>query len=128
MDNTMPPVPGSPFQFQSPPIITPPPPARPPRRWGWIIISIVLFLLLGFSMLLNFSGLFSGMASMSNHQHRSGGPRLDEVVVEEHKGSDKIAVVPIVGVISGQSGDRGGYTMVDLVKAQLQRADEDSDV
>lgn len=125
----MPPVPGSPFPFQSsPPIITPPPPARPPRRWGWIILSIVLFLLLGFSMLMNLSGLFSGMGNMSSHQHRSGGPRLDEIVVEEHRGSDKIAIVPVEGVISGHSGDRAGYTMVDIIKAQLERAHDDDDV
>jgi protease-4 len=84
--------------------------------------------MLGFSVLLNLSGLFSGMASVGGSHHRSGGPRLDEIVVEEQKGVDKIAIVPIEGVISSHMGDRGGHTMVDVVKAQLQRADDDNDV
>jgi protease-4 len=129
MDYTTPPGAGTPPPFQSPPpLITPPAAARPPRRWGWIIISVVLFLLLGFSVLINLSGIFSSMAGVSGTHHRAGGPRLEETVVEEHKGADKIAIVPIEGVISSHMGDRGGYTMVDVVKAQLQRADEDSDV
>ncbi len=129
MDYTTPPGSGTPPPFQSPPpFITPPASSRPPRRWGWIIISVVLFLLLGLSVLLNLSNLFSGIASMSGGHLRSGGPRLDEVVVEAHRGADKIAIVPIDGVISGHSGDRSGHTMVDIVKAQLQRADDDSDV
>jgi len=128
MDSTTPPLPGTPFPFQSPPpIITPTPNVRPPRRWGWIIISVVLFVLLGFSVLLNFSGIFSGMASVSGQTHRAGGPRLDEVVVEKERGADKIAVVPVDGIISSM-GNRAGFTLVDIIKAQLQRADKDENV
>ncbi len=68
------------------------------------------------------------MATVGGKHSRSGGPRLDEVVIESQKGSAKIAVVPIEGVISSHLGDRSGYTIVDVVKAQLQRADDDSDV
>jgi len=129
MDSTTPPVSGTPFSYQSPPpVITPPPAVRPPRRWGWIIVSIVLFLLLGLSVLINIGGFFSSLASVGGHQHRDGGPRLEEIVVEEHKGPDKIAIVPIEGIISAHQGDRGGYDMVEIIKAQLQRADDDNDV
>lgn len=133
MESNTPPAFSPPPSFQStppplPPFISPPPSSRPPRRWGWIIVSIVLFLLLGVSVLMNIGSLFSGMASVSSGQHRAGGPRLDEVVVEEHRGSDKIAIVPVEGVISSHMGDRAGYTMVDVIKAQLARADKDDDV
>ncbi len=79
------------------------------------------------SVLINVSSLFSGMGNVGGAHHH-GGPRLDEVVVEDHSGSDKIAVVPIEGIITSHSGDRGGHNMVDVVKAQLKRAEEDDDV
>ena len=128
MESNTPPIPGTPTPFQiPPPIITPPQPTRQPRRWGWIIISSILFLFLVLSVLINIGNAFRGMGNVSGTHHH-GGPRLDEVVVEDHKGSDKIAVVPIEGVITSHSSDRGGYNMVEVVKAQLKRADEDEDV
>lgn len=68
------------------------------------------------------------MATVSSGYRRHGGPRLDEVVIESHRGSDKIAVVPVEGVIYGSRSDRGGFNMVEIIKAQLDRAAEDSDV
>ena len=128
MESNTPPIPGTPPPFHiPPPVITAPPPTRAPRRWGWIIISSVLFLFLVVSVLINIGSAFSGMSNVGGSHHH-GGPRLDEVVVEDHKGSDKIAVVPIEGIITSHSGDRGGHNMVDIVKAQLKRADEDDDV
>ena len=90
-------------------------------------MSSILFLFLVVSVLINVSSVFSGMGNVSNSHHH-GGPRLDEVVIEDQSGSDKIAVVPIEGIISSHSGDRGAYNMVEIVKAQLKRADEDEDV
>jgi protease-4 len=127
MDYATPPPFGAPPPLPPPPVISPSAPARPPRRWGWIVVSIVLFVLLGFSVLLNVGGLFSGMATVSGPYHRAAGPRMDEVVVEEHRGSEKIAVVPVEGIISSYA-DRGGFSLVDVVKAQLKRAAEDDDV
>jgi protease IV len=40
----------------------------------------------------------------------------------------KIAVVPVEGIIMGRMGDRRGFSMVDVVKAQLKRAQEDAQV
>ena len=128
MESNTPPIPGTPPSFHiPPPVITAPPPTRQPRRWGWIIVSSILFVLLAFSMLFNIGSLFSGMGKVGGGHH-GGGPHLDEVVVEDHKGSDKIAVIPIEGVITSHSGDRSGFNMVEIVKAQLKKADDDSDV
>lgn len=129
MENTPPPTTFSaPPSFQAPPpVITPPPQARPPRRWGWIIISVILFLLLCGSLLLNVGNFFSGMASVGGGYHTHGGPKLDEVVVEEGSGKDKIAVISIEGIIMGGRVERG-HSMVDVIKAQLDRADEDKHV
>ena len=128
MESNTPPIPGTPPSFHiPPPVITPPPPTRQPRRWGWIIVSSILFVMLAFSVLMNIGSMFSGMGNVSSGHH-GGGPRLDEVTVEDHSGSDKIAVIPIEGIISSRMADRGGFNMVDIVKAQLKRADKDDDV
>lgn len=128
MDSTTPPPYTPPPSFSPPPLIAPQPSSRPPRRWGWIIVSVILFLLLGISVLINAASLFGSMADVGGSRHHGGGPKLEEIVVEEHRGSDKIAVVPVEGVISGHMGDRGGFSMVDVIKAQLERADKDDEV
>jgi protease-4 len=128
MDYTSSQPPGTPPLFHAPPpIITPPAPVRPPRRWGWIILSIGLFLALGVSVLINISSFFSGMASVGTRHRHAGGPRLEEVT-HEHGGKEKIVLIPVEGIISSHTGDHGGYDMVDVVKAQLDRAKDDDDV
>ena len=128
MENNPPPMSEIPPSFHTPPpVITAPPPTRPPRRWGWIIVSIILFLALAVSMMINIGSAFSGLGDAGGRHHHAG-PRLDELVVKEHSGSDKIAVVPIEGIISSHSGDRSGYNMVEVVKAQLKLAKDDEDV
>jgi len=94
-----------------------------------MIIAIVLFVLLGISLLANFGQLLESLAGLGGATHqRSGAPRLDEVVLEENHSSDKVVVVPVVGVISGDLGDRGGFSMVDIIDAQLERAQKDKRV
>jgi protease-4 len=118
----------TPPPFNSPPpVISAPPPPRPARRWGWIVVSAILFVLLGFSVLINRGDLFSGFAAVGATHRHAGGPRLDEVFVEDCGSKNKIAVIPIEGVIMG-GGSRGGYSLVDLIKAQLERAAEDTHV
>ena len=49
--------------------------------------------------------------------------------MEEVSGtSDKIAIIPVTGIISGQGLDQGGASMVEVIKAELRRALEDDDV
>lgn len=96
-----------------------------------MIISIILFLLLAVSVLANLGSLvksFAHLRGISGLHQRSGGPRLDEVVLEDNDASEKIAIIPIEGIISGELGGRGGYSLVDVVKAQLDRAEEDEKV
>lgn len=127
MENNLPPAaPNSPPLQSPPPVIVPPAPSKPRKSRGWMVISIILFLLLAGSVLINFSHMLNTLGSTA-HQ-KGGGPRLDEVVVEDNDASAKIAVVPVEGIISGQIGDHGGYTMVDVIKAQLDRAAEDKKV
>lgn len=94
-----------------------------------MVISIILFVLLGISLLANFSQFLDSFASLGGGGHqRSGAPRLDEVVLEDNHSSEKIAVVPVEGIISGNFGDRGGFSMVNIIEAQLERAEKDKRV
>jgi len=93
-----------------------------------MIFAIVLLLLLGVSVLMNIGSLFNSMLSIKGVRTHVAGPRLDEVVLEDNDASSKIAVVPLDGIITGQTIDRGGFSLVDIIKAQLKRADDDAKV
>jgi protease-4 len=56
------------------------------------------------------------------------GPRLEEVIYEDNDAANKIAVIEVDGIISGRSLDQTGFTLADLVKAQLRRAEDDDHV
>src|SRR5215204_1512568 len=56
---------------------------------------------------------------------RSVGPKLEEVIREDNDSSEKIAVVEIDGIITSRVIDQGGYNLVDVVRAQLERAKDD---
>jgi protease-4 len=115
-----------------PPIITPPP-AKPRKSWGWMITSIVLFLLLGLCVLvilaqsishtLNFNRTFK---TASSHE---AGPKLDECVLKDNDSRyKKIAVISVDGIITSHTTGSSGYNMVDVIKAQLDRAADDDSV
>jgi len=91
-----------------------------------MVLSIVLLVLFLFSMLLNVGHLFSGL-SHGRRVTRTVGPKLDEVLTEDNNANAKIAVIDIRGIITSSRAD-GGFSMVDLVKAQLDRAEEDDRV
>jgi len=93
-----------------------------------MVFGIILLVLLVISVLGNFTQFFGGMMSMSGVQHaRRGGPRLDEVLLEDHNASAKIVVVEVEGIISSQM-KQGGFDIVGLVRAQLERAAESDKV
>ena len=90
--------------------------------------AIVLLVLLAISMFGNFSSLVGSLLYTKGKHIRAAGPRLEEVITEDNDASDKIAVVEVEGIITSRTVDPGGHSMVDLIKAQLKRAEEDSKV
>jgi protease-4 len=114
----------------TPPPVIVPPASTPPRRRGrgWMIVALVLLVLLGISVLANMSHFLSGLVPMKAARSNSVGPRLEEVSTEDNGASGKIAVVEVDGIITSRALDQGGYNMVDVIKAQLKRAEEDDKV
>jgi len=94
-----------------------------------MVVALVLFLLLGLSVLFNIGNLagnvFRGRSVRYTH---TVGPRLEEVVYEDNDSGNKIALVEVNGVITDRVIDQGGFGLVDLIKAQLKRAEEDDRV
>jgi protease IV len=114
-----------------PPVILPPLPPRPPQRGrGWMILALVLLALLGISVLYNASHFATALlgGGGSHPYGRVAGPRLDELVKEDHGAANKIAVVSVNGIISGGLMDPGVFSMVEVIRAQLKRAEEDDRV
>ncbi|HTI71085.1 MAG TPA: signal peptide peptidase SppA [Candidatus Limnocylindria bacterium] len=61
-------------------------------------------------------------------QKHHGSETLDEIVVKDRGVSDKIAVITVDGLISGSAMEATGQSMVEFIKDQLDRAEEDDDV
>jgi protease-4 len=89
-----------------------------------MVFAIILLALLGISVLMNFGQLLSGFVPAPVHHMRTVGPKLEEVLIEDNSSGNKIAIVPIEGIISSQLA-QGGYNIVDIVKAQLNEAEND---
>ena len=132
MENDPPPLTGNP-----PPLSQPPSPApvrsalpAPPRKSrGWKITALILFLLLGVSLFFNLGHVFEMALSIGGHHGRHHGPQLEEAVIDEaEKTKDKIAVINVAGIIEGQGLDGSGFNMVDVIKEQLYRAQDDENV
>ncbi|MEO8351981.1 MAG: signal peptide peptidase SppA [Chthoniobacteraceae bacterium] len=102
------------------------------QRSGCLSAALVVSLiLLGLSALLNFVlvlGSTSGMGGTS--LSASELPKFEErlVVPASGRDPDKIAVIPLRGLISGMSPGTLGETMVDDIKLQLRQAANDSRV
>ncbi len=127
--------PGVPPPLTPPPIITPPPPAKPRKSRGWMIFAIILLVLLAFSLLGNFtqfiSRAFSSGFSRSSFRTSMGrevGPRLEECLLKDNDARSKIVVVTVDGIITDNARDPAGNNMVDVIKAQLDRAKDDDRV
>jgi len=115
---------------QSPPVIAPAAAPKPRRGRGWMIAALLLVILLGFSMLGNLVQFVAHGFSLSHFKNispREVGPNLDEAILEDNKSHNKIAVITVDGIITDTSDDSGN-SMVDLIKAQLDRASDDDRV
>ena len=93
-----------------------------------MIVALILFVLLAFSFLSNLGHYAKNFVSSGGKHIHSSGPRLEEVIVEDNEAPDKIAVVDIQGIITSKVVDGGGYNLVDIVKAQLKRSEDDNKV
>jgi len=54
--------------------------------------------------------------------------RLQEITVEHNRSANKIAVIPIEGIITSSAADGGGYSLPHLVEDQLKLAGKDDSV
>jgi protease IV len=124
------PPPPLPATLPPPPVIVPPASRPAPKRGrGWMIFALVLLLLLGISLLFHARNVLEnvGLGKTINYT-RSTGPKLEEAYYEDNGAADKIVILKVEGIISDGAIDPTGNTMVDLIKAQLKRADEDERV
>jgi len=90
--------------------------------------------MLGFSLIGNVVQSFThSLGASFSRGYKSGmtreaGPRLDEVTLEDNDAHNKIAVVTVDGIITSHSADQAGNNMVDVIKAQFDRAKDDKRV
>ena len=127
--------PNQPEFVPPPPVITPEPPSRPRKSRGWMIAAIILFLLLGLSLLGNLTQFVSralsfrhGLRSEAFGTARDIGPKFDEYTLENNHSANKIAVLTLDGIITSHERDEAGNNMVDVIQAQLDRAGDDHHV
>jgi len=93
-----------------------------------MIFALVVLVLLIFSALFNLTQFVHGLIPMKLHGYSSSaGPRLDEVVLQDNDAHNKIAVIPVEGIITSASID-GDYNLVELIRAQLKEAANDAKV
>jgi protease-4 len=110
-------------------VISAPAPRTTSRRasTGWKIAVVILVVLLGMSLFLNLGSLLSSLAGASSGKlHRGGGPRLESTTLEDNDSDHVIAVIDLQGVIAGDAGDSGRFSLPDLIEAQLDRAADDA--
>ena len=74
--------------------------------------------------MLTFNNSYSFRPTMA----RDIGPKLEECLLKDNDARNKIAVIEVDGIITGQSADPAGNSMVDVIKAQFNRAKEDARV
>ena len=100
-----------------------------------MVAAIILCVLLAFSLFGNLTqfvaSAFSfkrGLRTEAFGSAREVGPRLEECLLENNKSPNKIAVITVDGIITSHERDEAGNNMVDVIKAQLDRAQDDKRV
>lgn len=100
------------------------PARRPKTGLGWKVATLVLSIVLGLLLVNQVIGFFlGGLVNVDG----MGASRLQEVTIEHNRSANKIAVIPVEGVITS-SGDGAGHSMVQLIEEQLKLAGEDTHV
>src|SRR6266446_6098732 len=105
-----------------PPLVMPPPrlvAAARRKASGWKTAALVLGCLLAISLIFNplhfVRLLLRGAASPG----RTAGPKLQETLVEDNDSPNKIALIPVEGIITSDFLEHGNYGMVEYIKDQL---------
>ena len=100
-----------------------------------MILAIILIVLLAFSLLGNFTQFIAhalgsglGRSGFRTSLARDVSPRLEECMIKDNDAHYKIAVVTVEGIISDSDRDQAGNSMVEVIKAQLDRAKDDDRV
>ncbi len=95
-----------------------------------MIFALVLLALLAVSVLFNAGAFFRNAfgAGPARSYTRVVGPRLDEVLKQDNDAADKIAVIEVNGIITDGALDQGGFNMVEIIRAELRRAEQDDRV
>lgn len=93
-----------------------------------MVFALVLLVLLVFSVLYNIGSFTSRLVPGGRVYARTHGPRFEEMLREDHDAVNKVAVVRVEGVITSEVIDQGGFSMVEIIKAQLKQAEEDEHV
>ena len=109
----------------------PPPPspgAKPAGGRGWRIATLILALLLLLTWLANIGSSLASHLFEVGRGAAGAESRLQEVTLEHHRSSHKIAVIPVEGIISSASADGSGYNLVRLIEDQLKLAAKDAEV
>jgi protease IV len=134
MDNSF----SSPGAPPPPPIATPPviapPPQKPAKSRAWMIVAIILIVLLCFSLFGNFiqsvTHAFVGLPkNFQTSTTTEAGPQLQEAMLKDNNAEDnKIVVITVDGIITSHQADDSGNSMVDVIRAELDKAKKDSSV
>jgi protease-4 len=89
-----------------------------------MVLALVLALLLLVSWVGNLASAL-GVGGKATHQRKFW---LEEVVVDDNRAPDKVAVVEVSGLITSEPWDGTGQSMVDAIEHQLRIAAEDKSV
>ncbi len=109
-----------------------PPPILPAKKSkagrGWKIATLLLAVCLAVSLFSNVAHFFFNLVFNAAGAGLGNETRLEEVVLERHGSANKVAVVPIEGIISSSGLDGAALSMVQLVEDQLKLAAKDDHV
>jgi protease-4 len=93
--------------------------------YATIILCVVLVMVL----MAGFSRMATRMfATSSTYKPRTAGPVLEEVVREDNGARHKVAVISLDGIIHSGSMEAGSYSLVEVIRAQLNEAADDQRV
>jgi protease-4 len=92
-----------------------------------MVAALILAGLLIVSLLANLVPLLHAF-TLTRPGYSASRLALEETTVEDHDSHYKIAVVELLGIITGDAWDRSGRGLVEFIKDQLRLAGEDSRV